>query len=108
MLPCAFGGTAGWPQELLGRPPVCDPGRRNMRSLAGSAFLLVVLLSASLAAGPPSGATVASERTSGRSHAQAVKVACGLVGRSYHRRHGSRLNLIGVRIPSARIARPAL
>jgi hypothetical protein len=80
MLPCAFGGTAGWPQELLGRPPVCDPGRRNMRSLAGSAFLLVVLLSASLAAGPPSGATpvVASEPTSGRSHAQAVKVACAL------------------------------
>ena len=46
MLPCAFGGTAGCPQELLGRPPVCDPGRRDMRSLAGSAFLLVVLLSA--------------------------------------------------------------
>ena len=51
-----------------------------MRSLAGSAFLLVVLLSASVAAGPPSGATpvVASEPTSGRSHAQAVKVACAL------------------------------
>src|SRR4029453_18738596 len=34
----------------------------------------------SLAAGPPSGATpvVASEPTSGRSHAQAVKVACAL------------------------------
>ena len=26
MLPCAFGGTAGWPQKLFGCPPVCDPG----------------------------------------------------------------------------------
>jgi hypothetical protein len=44
-----------------------------MRDLAGSAFLLVLLLPAFLAAGPPSGATpvVASEPMSGRSHAQA-------------------------------------
>jgi hypothetical protein len=53
-----------------------------MRSLAGSAFLLVVLLPASLAAGPPSGATpvVAREPMSGRSHPQAVKAGCALPG----------------------------
>ena len=53
-----------------------------MRDLAGSAFLLVLLLPAFLAAGPPSGATpvVASEPMSGRSHAQAVKAACALSG----------------------------
>jgi len=52
-----------------------------MRSVAGSAFLLVVvLLPASLAAGPPSGATpvVAREPTYGRSHQQAVKTGCAL------------------------------
>jgi hypothetical protein len=53
-----------------------------MRSLAGSAFLLVVLLPAPLAAGPPSGVTpvVAREPMSGRSHPQAVKAACALPG----------------------------
>ena len=53
-----------------------------MRDLAGSAFLLVLLLPAFLAAGPPSGATpvVASEPMSGRSHAQAAKAACALPG----------------------------
>ncbi|MGC1683059.1 MAG: hypothetical protein WA760_17190, partial [Pseudolabrys sp.] len=53
-----------------------------MRDLAGSAFLLVLLLPAFLAAGPPSGATpvVASEPMSGRSHAQAAKAACALAG----------------------------
>ena len=53
-----------------------------MRDLAGSAFLLALLLPAFLAAGPPTGATpvVASERMSGRSHAQAVKAACALPG----------------------------
>ena len=53
-----------------------------MRDLAGSAFLLVLLLPAFLAAGPPSGATpvVASEPMSGRSHAQAVKAGCALPG----------------------------
>jgi hypothetical protein len=57
-------------------------GRTNMRDLAGSAFLLVLLLPAFLAAGPPSGATpvVASEPMSGRSHAQAAKAACALPG----------------------------
>jgi hypothetical protein len=55
-------------------------GRTNMRSLAASAFLLVLLLPASLAAGPPSGVmpVVAREPMSGRSQAQAVKVACAL------------------------------
>ncbi|MGA6943335.1 MAG: lytic transglycosylase domain-containing protein, partial [Pseudolabrys sp.] len=53
-----------------------------MRSLAGSAFLLVLLLSAFLAAGLPSSATpvVASEPLSGRSHAQALKAASVLQG----------------------------
>ena len=53
-----------------------------MRDLAGSAFLLVLLLPAFLAAGPPSGATpvVASEPMSGRSPAQAAKAACALPG----------------------------
>jgi Transglycosylase SLT domain/SPOR domain len=53
-------------------------GRTNMRSLAASAFLLVLLLPASLAAGPPCGVmpVVAREPMSGRSQAQAAKVAC--------------------------------
>ena len=38
-----LGGTAGWPQELLGRAGAVR-GRRNMCSLAASGFLLVVLL----------------------------------------------------------------
>src|SRR4029077_9550893 len=56
--------------------------RTNMRNLAGSAFLLVLLLPGFLATGPPIGATpvVASEPMSGRSHAQAVKAACVLQG----------------------------
>jgi Transglycosylase SLT domain/SPOR domain len=57
-------------------------GRTYMRSLVGSAFLLVVLLPASLAAGPASGGTpiVALEPMSGRSHVQAVKAGCALPG----------------------------
>ena len=57
-------------------------GTKNMRSLAGSAFSLVVLLPASLGAGPLSDATpvVAHEPMSGRSHPQAVKAACALAG----------------------------
>jgi hypothetical protein len=53
-----------------------------MRSLAGSAFLRVLLLSAFLAAGASSGATpvVTSEPLSGRSHAQALKAASVLQG----------------------------
>ena len=53
-----------------------------MRSLAGSAFLRVLLLSTFLVAGPPSGATpvVTSEPLSGRSHAQALKAASVLQG----------------------------
>ena len=80
MLRCVFGGTAGWLEALLGCAAVCDPGRTNMRSLAGSAFLLVVLLPASLAAGSPSGGTpiVARDPMSGQSHPQAVKAACAL------------------------------
>ena len=53
-----------------------------MSSLARSAFLLVLLLPAFLAAGPPSGVTpdVAREPTYGRSHQQAVKTGCALQG----------------------------
>jgi hypothetical protein len=29
MLPCVFGGTAGWPQQLFGCAPVCDPGTKE-------------------------------------------------------------------------------
>jgi hypothetical protein len=54
-----------------------------MRSPAGSAFLLVLLLFAPLAAGLPSGASpvVPRDSVSGRSHPQAVKVGCALPGR---------------------------
>jgi hypothetical protein len=58
-------------------------GRRNMRSPAGSAFLLVVLLSTALAAELPSGAcpVVAREPLSERWHPQAARTACALPGR---------------------------
>jgi hypothetical protein len=58
-------------------------GRRNMRSPAGAAFLLVVLLSASLAAELPNGASpiVGREPLSGPSHPQAVKAECALPDR---------------------------
>jgi hypothetical protein len=51
-----------------------------MRNFAGSAFLLVLLLSVFLAAGPPTGATpvIASDPVPGRSHAQLVKAGCVL------------------------------
>jgi Transglycosylase SLT domain len=54
-----------------------------MRSPAGSAFLLVVSLSAPLAAGLLSGASpvVARDPQSGRSHLQVVKAACAPPGR---------------------------
>jgi len=54
-----------------------------MRTPAGSAFLLVVLLSTPLAAEVPSGASpvVARDLLFGRAHPQAVKTACALPSR---------------------------
>src|SRR5262245_29130889 len=56
----------------------CDLGKKEMRSLAGSAFLLVVLLPAPLGASPPSAATPFAARAlaSGQSHLDALKARC--------------------------------
>src|SRR5262245_3060231 len=83
MLSCVLGGTSGTGLRSYSAARRCAIQRRtNMRNLAGSAFLRVLLLPAFLVAGPLSGATpvVESEPMSGRSHAQAVKAACVLQG----------------------------
>jgi hypothetical protein len=71
-----FDGTAGWPTELLGRAgTIRDDG---MRTIVGSACLVVMLLPAPLSGASPSGATavVAGEPMSGPSHLQTAQAAC--------------------------------
>jgi hypothetical protein len=80
MEPSRFDGTAGQPRELLGRAGVV--WTKEMRTIAGSACLLVMSLPVPLVAASPSGAApvVAGEPTSGRSHQEATKAACALPG----------------------------
>jgi hypothetical protein len=83
MLLCVFGGNRSLASGIISAARRCAvQGQTNMRNFAGSAFFLILLLPAFLAAGSRTGATpiVASELMSRRSHPQAVKAACALPG----------------------------